>query len=76
VQDQLASGTEPFARAERADTFTYHFGHGRGVRRHDKPRCLLWYARSTTSTIEATKTPNDCSTLADCAPTPTRRPRH
>jgi hypothetical protein len=42
VQDQLASGTEPFARAERADTFTYHFGQGRGVRWHDKPRRLLW----------------------------------
>lgn len=42
VQDQLASGTEPFAAADRPDTFTYHFGRGRGVRWHDKPRDLLW----------------------------------
>ncbi|HVA18932.1 MAG TPA: hypothetical protein VMU55_02015, partial [Solirubrobacteraceae bacterium] len=41
-QDQRASGTEPFAAAERPDTFTYHFGKGRGVRWHDKPRGLLW----------------------------------
>jgi hypothetical protein len=34
-QDQRASGTEPFAAAERPDTFTYHFGSGRGVRWHD-----------------------------------------
>ena len=40
-QDQRASGTEPFAAAGRPDTFTYHFGSGRGVRRHDKPRGLL-----------------------------------
>ena len=41
-QDQRASGTEPFAAANRPDTFTYHFGKGRGVRWHDKPRGLLW----------------------------------
>jgi hypothetical protein len=41
-QDQRASGTEPFAAAGRPDTFTYHFGRGRGVRWHDKPRGLLW----------------------------------
>jgi hypothetical protein len=41
-QDQRASGTEPFAAAERPDTFTYHFGSGRGVRWHDRPRGLLW----------------------------------
>lgn len=41
-QDQRASGTEPFAAAERPDTFTYHFGKGRGVRWYDKPRGLLW----------------------------------
>jgi len=41
-QDQRASGTEPFAAAARPDTFTYHFGKGRGVRWHDKPRNLLW----------------------------------
>jgi hypothetical protein len=41
-QDQRASGTEPFAAASRPGTFTYHFGRGRGVRWHDKPRGLLW----------------------------------
>lgn len=41
-QDQRASGTEQFASAARPDTFTYHFGKGRGVRWHDKPRDLLW----------------------------------
>jgi hypothetical protein len=41
-QDQRASGTEPFAAAGRPDTFTYHFGRGRGVRWHDRPRGLLW----------------------------------
>ncbi len=41
-QDQRSSGTEPFAAAERPDTFTYHFGSGRGVRWNDKPRSLLW----------------------------------
>jgi hypothetical protein len=41
-QDQRASGTEPFASAARPDTFTYHFGKGRGVRWHDQPRELLW----------------------------------
>lgn len=33
---------QPFAAANRPDTFTYHFGKGRGVRWHDKPRGLLW----------------------------------
>jgi hypothetical protein len=42
VQDQLASGTEPFSAAERPDALTYHFGQGRGVRWHDKARGLLW----------------------------------
>lgn len=41
-QDQKASGTEPFAAALRPDTFTYHYGKGRGVRWHDKPRGVLW----------------------------------
>jgi hypothetical protein len=41
-QDQRASGTETFATAGRPDTFTYHFGRGRGVRWHDKPHGLLW----------------------------------
>lgn len=27
---------------KRPDTFTYHFGSGRGVRWHDKPRDLPW----------------------------------
>jgi hypothetical protein len=29
-------------RIARPDTFTYHFGKGRGVRWHDRPRGLLW----------------------------------
>ncbi len=37
-----SSGTEPLATAQRADTFTYHFGTGRGVRWHDKTRQVLW----------------------------------
>ncbi|MHB2000155.1 MAG: hypothetical protein ACYCSI_08215 [Solirubrobacteraceae bacterium] len=41
-QDQLSSGTEPFAAGARPDTFTFHFGTGRGVRWHDRPRGLLW----------------------------------
>lgn len=41
-QDQRSSGTEPFAAADRANAFTYHYGEGRGVRWHDQPRQLLW----------------------------------
>lgn len=41
-QDQRASGTEPFAAATRPDTFTYHFGKGRGVCWHDTQRGVLW----------------------------------
>ena len=41
-QDEQSSGTEPWEQSERADAYTYHFGNGRGVRWHDKPRGLLW----------------------------------
>lgn len=41
-QNQHSSSTETFTVADRADTFTYHYGKGRGVRWHDRQRELLW----------------------------------
>jgi hypothetical protein len=41
-QHQQSSSTEPFTAADRADVFTYHYGKGRGVRWHERPRGLLW----------------------------------